>query len=103
MKLDKFVETAIVSLVNGVEQAGKTLKRDINVAKNAQDNKTINFDVSVSVEKSGNASVGSIIKVVGLDAGLDLKRLEISRISFGVYVSSKTKKEEVSRAERERL
>jgi len=108
MELGNFVKTAIVEIQNGIDRAEDELGREVKLAKNSQDAKTINFSVSViaaeSAGKSNGGKISGSIKVLGLAVGGEGQyekikaeynnKTEASNISFGVYVSTETKKKE---------
>lgn len=110
MELSNFVKTAIVEIQNGVDEAEKELEREVELAINSGDKKTIHFSVSVVAGESagesdcGKGEIGGGIKVLGISVGGEGQyekikteinnKTEASSISFDVYVSTKTKKKE---------
>lgn len=93
MELKKFIKATIKDVVTALEESELELKREIHIAK-SQDNKSIEFDLAVTTEKSenGEASV-DVLKILGLGGkiGSESKNSSLDRIKFGAYVNSSTK------------
>ena len=97
MELKNFVEKVLTDLVSAVESSRKTSSREMHLADN-KDSRTIEFDIAVSVEEwakeEGNAWI-KVLEIVewGWKVSKESKSASISRVKFGVYVSSKTKEQ----------
>jgi hypothetical protein len=68
----------------------------------SQDNRTVEFDIAVTVEDSTTSSGKAGIKVFQIIEGggkmsKELKNSEVSRIKFGVSVANFTKEEQAKR------
>lgn len=100
MELKQFVKNALKDLVEAVEEARKEACRDMNLTS-SQSNRTVEFDIAVTVEDSTSAEGKAGIKVFqiiesGGALSKELKNAEVSRIKFGVNVESLTKDEQAA-------
>ncbi len=95
MNLQQFVETALVDVVRGVEQANSTLQKrngvwpfGLSPGQQASAGQGIEFDVAVTVAKKGSAKAktGGWLEVVGLSASGDMSASsqQVSRVRFRV-------------------
>lgn len=97
MELKEFVKSVLADLVQAVEETRENAVRDMQLASN-KDNRTVEFDIAVTVEDklgtSGKAGI-SILKIIegGGNINKEVNNSTVSRIRFGVYVDSMTKKE----------
>ena len=101
MDLKEFVKKVIADTVEAVDESSATASRQITMAQRT-DRRTIEFDVAVTAEettsKSGNAGVKVLSFVeAGGDIGSQSKNSTVSRVTFGVDVSSRTKNEIANR------
>jgi hypothetical protein len=97
MELKQFVKNVLKDLVDAVEEARNESCRGMNLTS-SQDNRTVEFDIAVTVEDSIASSGKAGIKVFQIIEGggnmsKELKNSEVSRIKFGVSIDSFTKEE----------
>ncbi len=97
MELKQFIKTALQEIVDAVDEVSADSKRDMHVI-GSQQQRCIEFDIAVTVEKGSEQSGKAGIKVWELlEGGGEVKRnskdSEVSRICFGVDVSSMTKQQ----------
>lgn len=98
MDIKEFVKNVLVSIDKAVEEARGETQRDITFS-NTKDQRTVEFDIAVSVEeidvKSGRAGIRVLPFVEGGgDISKENKNSTVSRIKFGVQIASMTKDEE---------
>jgi len=97
MLLKDFIKNTINDVVSAIEETSQSQDREMHLAS-PHDNKCINFDIAVSAETStaehgqGCIMVANILKI-GSDGKDELKNSSMTRISFGVYINSKTNNE----------
>jgi hypothetical protein len=101
MKLQEFVKNVLVEIDSAVQEARKETSRDIAFS-HTKDNRTVEFDVAVSVEESDAKSGGGGIKVIHFaeasgQATKSVKNSTVSRIQFGVKIDELTKDEQAAR------
>ncbi|MFA7254554.1 MAG: hypothetical protein WC133_00445 [Candidatus Omnitrophota bacterium] len=97
MNLQEFVKDVLVSLDKGVNEARTEMSRDIHFTY-SQDQRTVEFDIAVSVEETNLQSGKAGIRVLqfaegGGELGKENKNASISRIRFGVNIDILTKQE----------
>ena len=97
MELKEFINKAINEIVEATKLSNQDADREIKLAKLSTD-RTIEFDIAVSVEGKSEGQIGGGIKVWGFVEGGASKSNEITnstvtRIKFGVNVGEKTKAE----------
>ena len=98
MELKEFVKSVLADLVQAVEETRKNAVRDMKLAS-SKDNRTVEFDIAVTVEDklgtSGKAGI-SILKIIegGGNINKEVNSSTVSRIRFGVYIDSMTKEED---------
>jgi hypothetical protein len=97
MELKEFVKKVIADAVKAVDESSATASRDITLAYR-QDKRTIEFDVAVSAEETKSTDGKAGVKVLSfMEAGANVnnetKNATVSRITFGVDVSTSTKRE----------
>jgi hypothetical protein len=97
MELQEFVSKAISDIVNATKTANEQSERDVKLAS-LDSNRTIEFDVAVSVEEKVEGGAKGGIKVWGLLEASGGKSKEavnstVSRLRFGVNVDPKTRAE----------
>jgi hypothetical protein len=97
MELKEFIKKVLTDTVEAVDETSDSSSRIINLA-NRVDRRTVEFDVAVSAEettsKEGEAGVRVLsFMEAGADIGIQSKNSTVSRITFGVDVSSSTKAE----------
>lgn len=98
MELKQFIKTALQEIVEAVDEVSSSAKRGMRVI-GSQQQRCIEFDIAVTVEKASEQSGKAGIKVWELlEGGGELKRntkdSEVSRICFGVEVDGMTKEEQ---------
>ncbi len=97
MNLQEFVQEVLVQLDGAVDEATKVTSRDIRFSEN-DNNRTIEFDIAVSVEewdkKEGKAGIRVLeLAETGGKISKENKNSNTSRIIFGLRVSPSTKLE----------
>ena len=97
MNLQEFVKDVLVSLDKAIEEARGEMKRDIKFT-DTKDQRTVEFDIAVSVEKIDAKSGKAGIKVLRFVEGSgnlsrESKNSTVSRIKFGIRISPMTKAE----------
>jgi len=97
MELKEFVKSVLKDVVDAVEETRQESSRDMHL-DSGKEQRTVEFDIAVTVEDSlsGNGKAG--IKVFQLIEGggevsKETKNSSISRIKFGVYIDTWTKEE----------
>lgn len=99
MELKEFVKKVIIDLDQAVSEANNETQREVRF-KGAKEQRTaVEFDVAVTVESTDQAGGDGEIKVwgigqIGAKGATESKNSTISRVSFGVDISEKTKQEE---------
>lgn len=89
MELKEFVKKVLTDLVQGVEETRSVSPRDMYLFD--KENKTVEFDIAVTVEDIDKLSGKAGIRVMqfvetGGDMGKEIKNSTVSRIRFGVYI-----------------
>jgi hypothetical protein len=97
MELKEFVKKVLTDLVQGVEEARSASPRDMHLYD--KENKTVEFDIAVTVEDIDKTSGKAGIRVLqfveaGGDVAKEIKNSTVSRVKFGVYVGGRTKGED---------
>jgi hypothetical protein len=97
MNLQEFVKNVLVSLDKAVDEAQQDMQRDIQFST-TNDQRTIEFDIAVSVEETDAKSGKAGIKVLQFAEGggtlsKENKNSTVSRVKFGINISSMTKQE----------
>lgn len=97
MNLQEFVKDVLVSLDKAVDEARGEMKRDVHFS-DTKEQRTVEFDIAVSVEESDSKSGKAGIKVLQFAEGggslsKENKNSTISRIKFGIRVTPMTKEE----------
>lgn len=98
MELKDFIKKVLTDLTESVEEIRSESNRDMYLVSTAE-NRTVEFDIAVTVEdataSSGKAGI-KIFQVIegGGDISKESKNSSVSRIKFGVYIDTQTKKEE---------
>lgn len=100
MELKEFIAKVIADTVEAVDDSSGIASREITLASRA-DRRTIEFDVAVSAEETTTTNGKAGVKVLafmeaGGDMGRESKNSTVSRITFGVDVSTITKQERAS-------
>ena len=98
MELKEFVNKVILNIVNAVDEAREKSVRNISL-RSSKDNRTIEFDVAVSVENTDRKEGKAGIKVLEfIEGGGNIekgsKNSTVTRIKFGVFVDTWTKEEQ---------
>jgi hypothetical protein len=97
MELKEFVKSVLKDVVDAVEESRGTSNRDMHL-DSLKDQRTVEFDIAVTVEDSVGSTGKAGIKVFSLiegggDISKELKNSSVSRVKFGVYVDSVLKSE----------
>ena len=94
MELKKFITQALVSIVDGVEEANKATKRFKLASKvHAQygSGQEVDFDVSVTVSQDSQGSLDGKIGVALASIAGDIKQTEsnenMHRIKFKIFIT----------------
>ena len=98
MELKEFIKKVIADTVEAVDESSGSASRIITLASRT-DRRTIEFDVAVSVEEKETTEGKAGVKVLafmeaGASIGVESKNSTVSRITFGVDVSTSTKEEQ---------
>jgi len=98
MELKEFVKKVIIDLDEAVSEANRTTDREVRFKGVKESRTAVEFDVAVTVESTDTTTGGAGIKVwsiaeVGVKGGAESKNSTVSRVSFGVDISEKTKAE----------
>jgi len=98
MDLKDFIKKVLEDIVSAVEEVRISSSRDMYL-KEGRDNRTVEFDIGVIVEDSSSSAGKASIRVPHLiegggDISKEFKNSSISRVKFGVYISTLTKNEE---------
>ena len=107
MEIKEFVKSVLRDIVDAVEEVRHESSRDMHL-KSGKDERTVEFDIAVTVEDSTASAGKAGIKVFqviegGADISKELKNSSVSRIKFGVYIDRLTKEEDArQKAEWER-
>jgi len=97
MNLQEFVKDVLISLDKAVEEARAEMKRDVHFS-DTKEQRTVEFDIAVSVEETDTKTGKAGIKVLQFAEGggslsKENKNSTVSRVRFGIRVSSMTKDE----------
>jgi len=100
MNLKEFTQQVIRDVTQAVEEVRSSSKRDMRLGAN-NDNRTIEFDIAVTVEEGTGKQGGANIQVlqllkVGGDVSNELKNSTVSRVKFGVNIDEITREEEAA-------
>ena len=101
MELKEFIKSALKDIVDAVEEIRKDSSRDMYLTT-GKEQRTVEFDIAVTIEDSSSGTGKAGIKVFQLvEGGGEVssaqKNSSISRIQFGVYIDSLTKEETIRR------
>lgn len=101
MELKEFVKNVLKDLVDAVEDVRKDSTREMHLGS-GKENRTVEFDIAVTVEDATASSGKAGIKVFqilegGGDVSKEYKNSSVSRVKFGVDISSLTKAEVAQR------
>ncbi len=99
MELKEFVKKVIIDLDEAISEANSETKREIRFKGVKETRTALEFDVAITVESTDQGKAGGEIKVwgigqVGAGGTSELKNSTVSRVSFGVDISEKTKIEQ---------
>jgi len=98
MELKDFVKNVLSDLVDSVEEVRTQSNRDMRLS-GTKENRTVEFDIAVTVEdstaNSGKAGI-RIYKVIegGGNISKESRNSSVSRIKFGVDIDRSTKEEQ---------
>lgn len=98
MELKEFVTKVLKDLVGAVDDASAQSIREIHLTE-SQNDRTVEFDIAVTVEDITSGSGKAGIKVFqfiegGGEISKEAKNATVSRIKFGVHIGRWTKEEE---------
>ncbi len=99
MELKEFVKKVIMDLDAAVSEANKEAKREIRFRGVKEQRTALEFDVAVTVESNSSGKGGGEITVLGIgqlggSTSAEQKNSTVSRVTFGVDISSTTKAED---------
>lgn len=94
MELKEFVKKVLIDLVQSVEEADSISPRVMYLYD--RENKTVEFDIAVTVEDIDKLSGKAGIRVLqfvetGGDMAKEIKNSTVSRVKFGVYIGGPKK------------
>lgn len=97
MELKEFIKSVLTDVVGAVEETRINSSRDMRLYR-SQNERTIEFDIAVTVEESQGGTGRAGIKVFQLIEGggevsEQVKNSTVSRIKFGVDIDTVTKEE----------
>ncbi len=97
MELKEFVKSVLKDVVDAVEETRSESSRDMHLDA-GKEQRTVEFDIAVTVEDATTGSGKAGIKVFQLIEGgggvsKELRNSSVSRIKFGVYIDRWTKTE----------
>ncbi|MBP6944945.1 hypothetical protein KBD61_00475 [Patescibacteria group bacterium] len=103
MELKEFVGQVLRDLVDAVEHTRTNSTRDMHLT-NGKEDRTVEFDIAVSVENSSERNGKAGIRVLEFaEAGGEMskqnKNSTVSRVRFGVHIDTLTKQEELQRSQ----
>jgi hypothetical protein len=98
MELKDFVKKVILDLDTAVSEVNEESAREVRLRGVKEHRTAVEFDVAITVESTNNGSAGGGIKVLGIieangSAETQLKNSTVSRVSFGIDISERTKLE----------
>jgi hypothetical protein len=98
MELKDFIKKVIADTVEAVDESSRVAVREVHLASRT-DRRTIEFDVAVSAEEKTTTEGKAGVRVLsfmeaGGNLGVESKNSTVSRITFGVDVSSMSKQEQ---------
>ena len=96
MELKDFVRKVLVDLDTAVKEAGQETEHGVSFS-DSKEQRTVEFDIAVTTEEANTKSGKAGIKVLqfaeaGGDISKENKNSTVSRITFGVHISSITKR-----------
>jgi len=99
MELKQFVKSVLKDIVDAVEETRQESTRDMYLDA-GKDQRTVEFDIAVTVEDATSSSGKAGIKVFqviegGGDISKEYKNSSVSRIRFGIYIDRLTKDEDM--------
>ena len=95
MEIKEFVKNIIIDLDQAISEATNKTSREVYFTDKG-DNRTVEFDIAVSVEDTGDKQAGAKIKVLELielggSGSKKNKNSTVSRIKFGINISPRQK------------
>lgn len=104
MKIKDFIKKVLTDLVESVEEVRRESHRDMHLTS-TKENRTVEFDIAVTVEDATSASGKAGIKIFkviegGGDMSKESKNSSVSRIKFGVHIDTMTKQEDAQHSAR---
>ena len=104
MELKEFIKSVLGDVMDAVEEIRKESVRDVYLDSGKND-RTVEFDIAVTVEDSTSGSGRVGIKVFQLiegggEASKEVKNSSVSRIKFGVRIDVLTKEENAEISQR---
>lgn len=103
MELKEFIKGILRDIVDAVEEARTEGSRDMYLDSGKED-RTVEFDIAVTVEDSTSGTGKAGIKVFqmiegGGELSREAKNSSVSRICFGIHVDRWTKEENIQMQE----
>lgn len=97
MELKEFIKKALTEIIEAVDEVGQFACREPYL-HDADGSRSIEFDIAVSASEKGTSNGGAGIRVlhfveIGGKVGNEVTNTTVSRIKFGVQVSSIKKDE----------
>lgn len=93
MELKEFIKQSLVDITTGVDEAAKETNKPMAVVSSG-DNRTVEFDIAVTVEGRSGSQAGAGIKVlelvnIGGKISSDSANTNVSRVRFGVSIKDR--------------
>lgn len=97
MELKEFVKSVLKDVVDAVEETRNESSRDMYL-DSGKEQRTVEFDIAVTVEDNTRGSGRAGIRVFQLIEGSgevnsEIKNASVSRVKFGVHIDRFTKQE----------
>lgn len=91
MELREFVKTALTEVVTAVNECDKELSKRMFLSSN-QNNRTIGFDIAVTVDDAARSSGKAGVKIFQFlegssEVSKEAHNSSVSRIRFGVHIN----------------
>jgi hypothetical protein len=104
MEVKEFIKSITRSVVEAVQESSEELNHEMYIT-HSPDNKSIEFDVAVTVENSTKGEAGiNICNIVDIGGKDEYKSSSIHRVKLSIYIASSDKnKQQEQRAEYDRL
>ena len=98
MELKEFTKKVLNDLIDSVNEVNNESTHTVRLNSNKETSNCVDFDIAVTVENTSTGKEVIVIKVFqliegGINKESNLINSSISRIRFGIYVNSLSKKE----------